>query len=262
MEIPQKIRERLNGAEYRTDDVGLSGASVFLFQDRVLKISEAGEESEREYRILMWLKGRLPVPEVLCREVCGGKDYLLMTRLSGVMSCDRRYMERPRELISVLAEGLKRLWSLDVSGCPCRYGLEERLKAAEKQVEQGRVDVKQTEPETFGANGFRSPLQLLEWLQENRPEEDLAFSHGDYCLPNIFARDGRLSGFLDLGRAGVADRYQDIALCWRSLRHNYDGKYGGDYSGIEMEPELLFEELGIEPDWRKIRYYILLDELF
>lgn len=29
-----------------------------------------------------------------------------------------------------------------------------------------------------------------------------------------------------------------------------------------FNPELFFEALGIEPDWKKIRYYILLDELF
>lgn len=27
-------------------------------------------------------------------------------------------------------------------------------------------------------------------------------------------------------------------------------------------PDRLFEELGMAPDWEKIRYYILLDELF
>lgn len=37
--------------------------------------------------------------------------------------------------------------------------------------------------------------------------------------------------------------------------------YGGKaYPGYK--PELLFEKLGLVPDWEKIRYYILLDELF
>ena len=30
----------------------------------------------------------------------------------------------------------------------------------------------------------------------------------------------------------------------------------------DCKPELLFEALEIEPDWERIRYYILLDELF
>ena len=64
-----------------------------------------------------------------------------------------------------------------------------------------------------------------------------------------------------MSRCGIADKWQDIALCYRSLLHNFSGKYGGKvYEGFS--PELLFEKLGIEPDWEKIRYYILLDELF
>ena len=117
------------------------------------------------------------------------------------------------------------------------------------------------EPETFGEGGFESPEALLQWLEENRPVEEPVFSHGDYCLPNIFAEGETVCGFIDVGRSGVADKWLDIAICYRSLKHNYDGTYTGEaYEGFQ--PELLFEELGIEPDWEKINYYILLDELF
>ncbi len=44
---------------------------------------------------------------------------------------------------------------------------------------------------------------------------------GAYCLPNIFMKDNKVSGYIDLGRGGLADKYQDIALCYRSLLHNY-----------------------------------------
>ena len=61
--------------------------------------------------------------------------------------------------------------------------------------------------------------------------------------------------------AQPADQYQDIALCCRSLQHNFDGAYGSRvYGGLDVQ--MLFVELGIEPDWEKIKYYILLDELF
>ena len=70
-------------------------------------------------------------------------------------------------------------------------------------------------------------------------------------------REGML---IDLGNAGVADKWRDIALCYRSLRHNADGTFGKYYPGIA--PDDLFKELGIEPDWDKMRYYILLDEPF
>ena len=49
-------------------------------------------------------------------------------------------------------------------------------------------------------------------------------------------------------------------MCYRSLLHNADGTYGPVYPNIA--PERLFSALGIAPDWEKVRYYRLLDELF
>ena len=77
-------------------------------------------------------------------------------------------------------------------------------------------------------------------------------------VKNVFVDNG--SGFIDLGDAGVADKWRDLALCYRSLKHNTDGFYGYTISGFR--PEKLFDELGIAPDWEKLRYYILLDEFF
>ena len=92
----------------------------------------------------------------------------------------------------------------------------------------------------------------------------MVFSHGDYCLPNIFGIRDKVTGYIDLGRAGISDKWCDIALCYRSLSHNYSGKYQqhqkNTYPGYDEL--LLFRELDIEPNWEKIRYYILLDELF
>jgi aminoglycoside phosphotransferase len=59
----------------------------------------------------------------------------------------------------------------------------------------------------------------------------------------------------------IRDKWNDIALCYRSLKHNFDGTYGGKVYK-DFNPDILFEKLEIEPDWDKINYYILLDELF
>jgi kanamycin kinase/aminoglycoside 3'-phosphotransferase-3 len=56
-----------------------------------------------------------------------------------------------------------------------------------------------------------------------------------------------------MGRAGVADKWQDIALCIRSLWHNFHTR---EYD------ELLLQKIGISNDAKKLEYYILLDELF
>lgn len=261
MFIPEKIKKIICKDNYLMDDIGMSDSEVMIFSDKVLKIQNESEEAENECRVMQWLKGKLPVPEVICYERYNGKDYLLMSKISGKMLCDEIYMQNPDKLTELLAEGLKMLWQTDISNYTYSFDLDKKLKIAKYNVEHNLVDLDDAEPETFGESGFKSPKQLLEWLIKNKPKEEKVLSHGDYCLPNIIVKDNKINGFIDLGMTGIADKWQDIALCYRSLEHNFLGKYGGKvYSGFE--PEILFKKLGIEPDWDKIKYYILMDELF
>lgn len=261
MYIPATIKAYTKGKSYQMDKVGMSGAKILRFEDMVLKIRPSGEVPDHEHQMMAWLKGRLPVPEVVCREVEDGMDYLLMGRVSGEMACSDKYYREPEELVQLLAEGLKMLWKVEIRECPCINDIQNKLRLAKRQVEDGACDIENAEAETYGEGGFRDPAELLQWLIEHQPKEELVFSHGDFCLPNVFFEDGRVSGFIDLGDCGIADRYQDIALCYRSLKHNLNGKYGRK-AVAGFEAERLFEELEIEPDWEKIRYFILMDELF
>lgn len=210
---------------------------------------------------MRWLQDKLPVPEVICREKQDGKSYLLMSKVPDKMLCDEFYMSNPESVVDLSVKALKLLWQVDISDCPFDAGIDKKLQVAKYNLEHGNIDLDNVEPETFGEGGFENAQALLDWLIQNKPEEELVFTHGDFCLPNIFAKGDEISSFIDLGRAGVADKYQDIAICYRSLKHNFEGKYGGQ-KYENFIPDILFEKLGMEPDWEKIRYYILLDELF
>ncbi len=262
MKLPELIKALIGTETYELDTVGLSRSSILLFRDKVLKIEQENEESHREMQMMEWLKGTLPVPEVICHEIQEGMSYLLMSRLQGVMACDSTAMKHPEQLVGALAAGLQMLWQVDISDCVYWSNLDQKLEAAKYNVEHGLVEMDRCEPDTFGEGGFENPEKLLGWLMENRPEEEYVLSHGDYCLPNVFVKNGTVCGFLDLGKMGIADKYQDIALCYRSLLHNYQGKYGGGMVYEDFRPESLFAALGMEADWEKVRYYILLDELF
>jgi len=258
---PEKLKQLINGREYTTDSVGLSGSAVLLFENMVLKIQSMSDEARSEHSILQWLSGKLHVPECFYYGEKDGKSYLLMSRIRGRMSCDDEFMTQPQQLVKRLADCLRQLWSVDISDCPVNSSLDRKLAAAEERVRRGVIDIADAEPGTYGENGFRDPEHLLQWLRENRPEEDIVFSHGDFCLPNIFFDEDSSAGYIDLGRAGTSDRWLDIAICLRSLMHNFEGVYSGKaYPGFE--PAMLFDALGIEPDWKKINYYIMLDELF
>jgi kanamycin kinase len=88
-------------------------------------------------------------------------------------------------------------------------------------------------------------------LEATAPDaEDLVVCHGDYCPPNVLLADGRVTGYVDVGELGVADRWWDITVGAWSAGWNF---------GTEYEP-LFYESYGIEPDPDRIAFYRLLWE--
>lgn len=45
--------------------------------------------------------------------------------------------------------------------------------------------------------------------------------HGDFCLPNVLLHDGKLSGLVDLGGAGLASPETDLAAGVWTLQYNF-----------------------------------------
>lgn len=262
MFLPESIKKLVADESYDTDEIGMSASSVLIYEDKVLKVQEINEEFENEHRMMLYLQGKLPVPRVYACETVDGMSYLLMGKCRGQMACEPEYMTDPALQCRLLAEGLKRLWSVDISDCPSDQRLSHKLEQAKYNIEHGLVDLENVEPDTFGEKGFEDPAALLQWLYDNMPGEEPVLSHGDYCLPNLFGEGSEITGYIDLGKTGIADKWCDIAICYRSLSHNYSGRYRGTKAYAHYDDMLLFQELGIEPDWEKIRYYILLDELF
>lgn len=261
MIIPKAIQSAIDDSKCSIDNIGMSDSTVVIFDQQVLKIQALGKESETEYAMLKWLNGQLPVPKIQAFIEENQKSYLLMSKIPGFMACTDGYKVNPEKLTTLLAKALKKLWEVDIQSCPCDQQLEKKLEQAQFNVENHLVDMENVEAETFGASGFKDPADLLKWLIANKPEEDFVLSHGDFCLPNIFFEADEIKGYIDLGRAGKADKWQDIALCYRSLRDNLEGKRASS-SQVKYDAKKLFDKLDIEPDWEKIKYYILLDELF
>ena len=260
LQLPTEIKRRVKGLPYTENGIGMSGAIVRMYEDMVLKIQQSAPWTVREVTILKWLHGKVPAPEVIACEEWEGKTYLLMSRIKGKMACDEFFLDRPKELTERLAEAMQMLWNVDISDCPILRNPKKELEEARFRVEQGLVDLDNVEPTTFGFGGFKDPETLLHWLERNQPSYEPVLSHGDFCLPNVFFTEAGIGGFIDLGDAGVGDKWRDIALCYRSLRHNMNGKYASKKR--KDEADLLFDALNIKPDVEKLRWYLLLDELF
>jgi aminoglycoside phosphotransferase len=175
--------------------------------------------------------------------------YLLLSEIPGVPAIDAPPEKDIPGVIEELVNGLKMIHELPAKDCPFHAPLEDRIEAARERMLEGLVDEDDFDRERLG----RTARDLFEELTRSVPEkEDFVFTHGDFCAPNVILDDGKLSGFVDWDGAGVADRYQDLALLSRSVRHNF---------GAEWEKSV-FEIYAIEPDREKIRFYRLLDEFF
>lgn len=255
-EIPSKIKSYIDHLLYAKDDIGLGNSHVYLFNKEklVLKIFNDIHQAEHEIKALLWLNQKKAlVPRVIAYEMTHEKVYLLMTMLKGYSAIDPKMIkEHPLDVISGLAEGLKYLWQLPINDCPLDMRIHHKLAIAKSRIDQDLVDITDWDNHII-RNRFHSPMELYQYLLENQKEDDLVFSHGDYCLPNIFINHQKVKGFIDLGLSGIADRHVDIALCLRSLAYNFN---------TDQYNELLLKLLDIKIDEEKIDYYLLLDELF
>ena len=241
----------------------MSGAGVWRIEapgrpPRYLKraVGPRARELRDERERLGWLRDRLPVPSVEGWAEDAGGAWLLLSAAPGMMAQDANALCGVSTLVHALGEGLRRVHSVSIAGCPFDMRLDVRLARAAWNIAAGLVD----EPDVRANDGV-SPLDLLRRLDATRPPEppaDLVFVHGDYCLPNILitSDDGgapRVSAFLDWGRAGVSDRYQDLAIGARSLRHNLGPGWESTF----------YAAYGLaDPDPDRMAYYEALDELF
>jgi len=217
---------------------------------RYLKVDARPESELRaEKERMAWLAAYLPVPQVLAFEEHEGRQHLLMSALFGRDASDPFHARDLPRLVRLLAEGMCRFHALSVADCPFEHRLDIMIEEARRRTHSGLVDETNFDDIRQG----RTAEDLLVELERTRPaEEDLAVTHGDYCLPNVMIARGRISGFIDLARVGISDRHRDLALAARSLEYNF---------GVEWVP-LLFEEYGQPPDPAKIEFFQLLDEFF
>ena len=231
---------------------GESGAQVWCSSRFVLKVAgrtPLARPLQAEVQRLRWLAGRLPVPEVVGYEVTPEAEYLAVTRLPGVPLHHPDALLHPLRVTELLARALRELHALPVRDCPFNASLAVTLRQARERLEAGLVD-----ESNFDDDRGLTAVQVMKELLNTRPaHEDVVVTHGDPCLPNMLLDGEYLSGFVDVGRLGLADRHADLSLAYRSLNRNI---------GSEMAEHFLDVYGRTLVDTVKLRYYALLDELF
>lgn len=206
-------------------------------------------ELEAEYARLAWLKDKVPVAEIVDFRSNSQQAALLTRALPGANAIYAAKRNR-WAVVSRLAGALRELHAIPTAGCPFDRSLAVVIDSARERVMAGRVDESDFDEEHKGLRA-RDLLTLLK--QQQPATENLVITHGDACLPNIVFEGSYFRGFVDCGRSGLADAYQDLALASRSIARNYGRKYVNAF----------FESYGLrEVDDSKLSYYRLADEFF
>lgn len=167
---------------------------------------------------LRWCGGRVPVAPLLHLTSTGDAAWLVTGALPGtsVDALLRRRPERMATLVHQVATLMRRFHTLPTHECPYDIGYRARLAAARRNVDARRVDESAFDVDYAGLSA-RGLLMEAERLVPDTP--DNVVTHGDFSPENVLVDDqGVLTGCVDVGRAAVADRYQDIAIMWRGLQ--------------------------------------------
>ncbi|MDX3427428.1 APH(3'') family aminoglycoside O-phosphotransferase [Streptomyces sp. ME01-18a] len=243
---------------------GESGATVFRSADatRYAKCVPAADAADlkAERDRVAWLSGQgVPGPRVLDWQSGDAGACLVTAAVSGVPA-DQVPAEDLRVAWERIADAVRRLHGTPVSRCPFRRGLDAMVAVARDVVARDAVNA-----EFLPVDQQRTPAtellgRLTRQIPQRREQEaaDTVVCHGDLCLPNIILDPQTLdvSGFVDLGRLGLADRYADLALLLANARETWTGE-----EQARAADTAFAERYGIDLDHDRLRFYLHLDPL-
>jgi aminoglycoside 3'-phosphotransferase-1 len=208
-----------------------------------------------EHARLQWLADRVHVPRVLGYVEHGNTATLLTEALSGrsardeLVEAEALGVHAIAATASALGAWLRALHQQPLDICPFDVGFAVRLLEGRRRVAAGLVDEVDFDE---ARRGWRA-TDVVEAIDALLPLPfERVLTHGDFSLDNVFVERGQVTGVLDVGRAGVADPYQDLAICWRDL---------GEF-GVSAQSAFL-RGYGVHAiDSARCTVHLLLDELF
>ena len=242
---------------------GMSGADVYFLPElsAYLKISPHNSFSDlrNERNALAWLRGKMPVSEILAYEENEDTDILMTSAVEGavlseLLAADNSTADSQLELAGEAARQLRRLHDIPIDECPLDQRLDVKFARAQKNIEYKLLS--DTDEEFARQHNGKMPIDVYNELLGSRGNNcDLVFTHGDACMPNMIINNGAFAGFIDLDGAGIADRYTDISVFFRSFEYNC--RVPADLRST------FYDAYGIDSlDADKMRFYLLLDDLF
>lgn len=236
---------------WEEESIGCSNEVVYkLSKDDEVLFLKAGNVGSliNEYLNLVNLKGVLNVPNVVFyykKDI----EIIITTQMDGIMSCEDECLEDKDATLDALCFAIKQIQDVKLTKVLFDkfnvYTLDSELKKVYSKYEAGEIS---TLPDIAVFNRFKNIEQVIEYFKSYKPQSELYFSHGDVSMPNVFMSEGKFVGFIDVGSAGIRQKWQDIADAYISVRRNFESQ--------EIADEFLFR-LGIN-DKTDVEYYEML----
>lgn len=256
--LPPSLESLIGGYDWHRDSIGESGATIHRLDatglpSLFLKQGEAAvaRDIADEYARLAWLRPWCPVPAIRHFSAVGDEAWLLTDAVAGTAAYRWLADNPPRRPAAVraLAMFLRTLHAIPADQCPFNAALPLRMAAARRNIDDGRIDLDDLDAARAGWSAEQLWARMVALAPHAGPS---VVTHGDFSLDNVFLdAAGAVVGIIDVGRAGLADPYQDLAILASCLD--------------EFDPALaatLFDAYGTAMDGDRIELHLCLDELF
>jgi len=255
--VPPGLAPLVGGRRWFRDQIGQSGCGVYRLaldgeEDLYLKMAAAGTLSDLvdEMARLRWLGGYLPVPPLHGFGLEAGGGWMLTGRLPGHTAYQLLEADPASApaLAGALVRFLRRLHAIPVARCPFNADHALRLAAAKERMNAGLVEEDEFDEARLG----KSAQAVWDEMLAAMPAAfDRVVTHGDFSLDNLLVVDGDVIGCIDLGRVGIADPWQDLAILWHSL-----AEFGEEAAAV------MLQAYGIALDPARLDFHLRLDEFF
>lgn len=257
--LPAPLPELVAGYAWARDTIGESGGAVYRLHgkpgapDLFLKhgTGAVADDVTEEMARLHWLAAYVPVPRLVHFVRSPDAAWLLTTRLPGrtAFQCLAAEPDARGAIVAALAGFLRLIHAIPTRDCPFNSDAAVRMTRARARIDAGLVETEDFDDARAGW----SAEQVWDELATLLPlSSDRVVTHGDFSLDNILIDHGVVTGCIDLGRVGVADRYQDLAILWNCL-----GEFDPTLQALLFDAYAL---AGFDP--AKLHFHLLLDELF
>ena len=253
--VEDRVRALAGGASWRLVWRNEVGGLTYEFgtasDRRFFKWAPSGSGLDLSAEVvrLRWAAEWTTVPQVIDAGADTDGSWLVTAALEGENAVESRWIANPERAVAAIGRGLRALHdALPVAACPFSWSAADRVADAHRRATAGLIN-----PAVFHAEHQHLAVQDALGLVAHPPEVDrLVVCHGDACAPNtLLDAAGKVSGHVDLGALGVADRWADLAVATWSATWNY---------GPGWDAALL-AAYGSNLDPQRTAYYRLLHDL-